>query len=114
MEFIRKLIWSSSKLVAFYAIRFKSSLCGSSLFTLFRVTHISLLSSDKPSPERQISIMNIDLPKRVGIRRLSSAIRVSHHLSNVNKISFTDRVPLTLPATQATAISPSVLFCLLN
>ncbi|XP_020618815.1 phosphorylase b kinase regulatory subunit alpha, liver isoform-like [Orbicella faveolata] len=34
-----------------------------------------VVSNDKPSPERQISIMNIDLPKRVGIRRLSSAIR---------------------------------------
>ncbi|XP_078355002.1 phosphorylase b kinase regulatory subunit alpha, liver isoform-like isoform X1 [Oculina patagonica] len=36
------------------------------------------LMSDKPSPEHQISLVNIDLPKRVGIKKLSSAIRVSH------------------------------------
>lgn len=41
MEFIQKLIWSSSKLLALYAIRFKSSLSGSSLFTLFK--HIIVL-----------------------------------------------------------------------
>ena len=35
-KFIQKLIWSSSKLLAFYAVRFKSSLCRSSLCTLFK------------------------------------------------------------------------------
>ncbi|XP_078355004.1 phosphorylase b kinase regulatory subunit alpha, liver isoform-like isoform X3 [Oculina patagonica] len=39
------------------------------------------LMSDKPSPEHQISLVNIDLPKRVGIKKLSSAIRFKSTLS---------------------------------
>lgn len=61
------------------------SLCGSSLW--FKHNVVLYLMSDNPSPEKQISIVNIDLPKRVGIRKLSSAIRVSHYLAYDNKLS---------------------------
>ncbi|XP_078369919.1 phosphorylase b kinase regulatory subunit alpha, liver isoform-like isoform X2 [Oculina patagonica] len=46
------------------------------------------LMSDKPSPEHQISLVNIDLPKRVGIKKLSSALR---HMSGRGLLPLHDR-----------------------
>lgn len=111
MKFILKLIWSSSELSAcaarsrevIYAILFTSYLCGCPVLTLLVHVIVLDLTSDKPSPEKQISIVNIDLPKRVGIKKLSSAIRVSHNLPcKQNFLPSSSACSLT--ATQAIAV----------